>query len=81
MKQNEMFIAAASSFDAKKDNIQKHYAVLQAVHFDRYDQLKAEAIFTNDDVVKQFSGSGIYQVETVYGQGIVGLKKISSIQL
>lgn len=81
LKQNQFLIAAAESFVSTKSGVEKNYNVLQVIHYDRYNKLKAEAVFTNAEVVKQFEGSGIYNVETVYGQGIVGIKKVSGFEL
>lgn len=81
LKEDQFFIAAADSFISNKSGHERHFNVLQVVHYDQYDKLKAEAIFTSEAVVNQFTGSGIYQVSTVYGKGITAIKKISSFEL
>ena len=81
MKNDQMLIFDASSFDVVKDNKKKSYNVLQAVHFDRYDNLKAEAVFTSLEVVSMFDGCGLYNVSTTYGSGIVGIKKVADFRI
>lgn len=76
MKSNQIFVADASSFTANSGNTAY---ILQAVHYDRFDHLKAEGIFCSKAVFEQYAGSGVYDCEFVYGGGIHTMKKVQNI--
>lgn len=78
MKSNQIFVADASTFTAKSGN---PAYILQAIHFDRFEHLKAEGIFCSKNVFEQFSGSGIYECSFVYGGGIESMKKVQNITI
>lgn len=76
MKSNQIFIADASSFTARSG----HTAyILQAVHYDQFEHLKAEGIFCSKNVFEQYAGSGVYDCEFAYGGGIHNMKKVQNI--
>ena len=78
MKSNQMFVADASTFTAKSGNAA---FILQAVHYDRFDHIKAEGVFCSESVFNQFSGPGIYDCEFVYGGGIQSMKKVQAVTI
>lgn len=78
MKSNQMFIADASTFTARSGNAAY---ILQVVHYDRFEHLKAEGVFCSKTVFEQFSGSGIYECEFVYGGGLSSMKKVQNISI
>lgn len=78
MKSNQIFIADASTFIAKSGN---SAYILQAVHYDRFEHLKAEGIFCSKTVFEQFSGAGVYDCEFAFGGGIQSMKKVTNITI
>lgn len=78
MKSNQIFVADASTFTAKSGN---PAYILQVVHFDRFEHIKAEGVFCSKSVFEQFAGSGIYDCEFAFGGGIQSMKKVQNINL
>lgn len=80
MKINELLIVGTTTFSSNKSGESKEYNVLQCCHFDSYNKIKAESIFTSADVVKQFTVPGVYEPQTLVTGQIISIKLVQPIK-
>lgn len=79
MKTNEMLILEHNEFKMKNGNEGHSF---QAVYFNRYGRLTASSVFVNDeDVVKSYTGPGIYTYALGWGDSLSSIQKVKDYQL
>ena len=79
MKTTQIAIFDAQTFTGKKSG--EPVYLLQILHFDRFERLKAEGIFTSEKVFKEFSGAGIYDCSFAFGGAISEIHKVSNLTI
>lgn len=76
MKATQILILDAVTFTSKSG---KPAYLFQCCHYDAYEHLKAEGIFTSEKVFKEFSGAGVYDCEFAFGGVISSVHKVQNI--
>ena len=78
LKSNELLVVGASTFSNKKGT---EFNAIDCVYVNSFNQYKVRTFFTSLEVVKQFSGSGIYTATFGPDANVLSITKVKGFDL